>query len=54
MICPAIDVGKYTSKEVFEAINGKSHCFKITNPSVYLSDGSTTVIGGTFMIKKLN
>ena len=55
MICPTIDISGYKSKEVFDAISkSKTNSFTIINPSVYLSDGSTKVIKGTFTIKKLN
>ena len=53
MICPPIDVSMYSSKNVMDAIKTDGE-FVITNPSVYLSDGKTTVIEGTFTIRKLN
>ena len=53
MICPPIDVSSYSSIDVMNDISGKG-AFVIKNPSVYLPDGSTTVIEGTFTIRKIN
>ncbi|AOZ96920.1 hypothetical protein bhn_I1887 [Butyrivibrio hungatei] len=33
--------------------NEENHCFSIMNPTIYLPDGSTTVVKGTFTIRKM-
>ncbi|SHN49069.1 Nicotine adenine dinucleotide glycohydrolase (NADase) [Butyrivibrio hungatei DSM 14810] len=53
MICPAIDLSGIKYDKVITALNEENHCFSIMNPTIYLPDGSTTVVKGTFTIRKM-